>query len=406
MSKRMVDETSWLEDVLGLLGPVAKSWKLLLVGPVLIALLTFGISRFVKNEYQSAGTVVFRVQGANMGLAGLGSLMGGDLGSILNGKGGGASQAPLLRTYLGTQALRQAAMARFPLLKLWKIDTTKIVRWEDLHKTWLRNLTWSETDDDAIIVAFQSSDSIVARDVVGFVISWMDSALAAHSRKKASEEVQFLNGRIHEREMALDSAQSALIRFQKRTKMFVPMEQMQQTVRMAAELESNVQKLDLEMEVEKARNGSSGSAYQTLERTRKETAKILGKQMGNAAPGELNGLVNRSIPNGLDQVAEYAHLMRTVEVHKNVLVYLLQSKEQNDLERNKNLPSLVVIDPPQIPAKKFYPPRAALMIIAYFLSFVFLAMLAFVLEYLKINDVTRARLKTWLNTGIWPSRSS
>lgn len=398
--------TSWIEDVLSLLGPVAKHWKLLLIGPILVALLTFVGSRFVKNEYQSSGTVVFRVQGSSMGLAGLGSLMGGDLGSILNGKSGVGSQAPLLRTYLGTQALRESAMARFPLLKLWKIDTTRPVRWEDLHKTWLRNLTWMETDDDAIVVGFQSTDSVVARDVVGFVIAWMDSALAAHSRKKASEEVQFLNGRIREREMALDSAQAALIRFQKRNKMFVPIEQMQQTVRMAAELETTVQKLDLEMEIEKARNGSAGSAFQTLERTRRETAKLLGKQMGSAGAGEPVGLVTRSIPNGLDLVSEYARLMRTVEVHKNVLIYLIQSKEQNDLERNKNLPSLVVVDPPQVPAKKFYPPRATLTILSCFLSFVFLAIGSFFFEYLKSNGITLGRLKAWLDTGTWSSRSS
>jgi len=406
MNEQKNREPSWIEDVLNLLGPAAKYWKLLLVGPVFLAVLAFVASMFVKNEYQSTGTVVFRVQGSNMGLAGLGSLMGGDLGSILNGKSAAGSQAPLLRTYLGTQALRQAAMGRFPLLKLWKIDTTKAVRWEDLHKTWLRNLTWAETDDDAIVVSFQSTDSIVARDVVGFVISWMDSALAAHARKKASEEVQFLDGRIRERERLLDSAQANLIRFQKRTKMFVPIEQMQQTVKMAAELEEAVQKLDLEMEIEKARNGTAGSAYLTLEQTRRETAKILEKQMGNTSVGSPNGLVSRNIPGGLDLVAEYTRLMRVVEVHKNVLVYLIQSKEQNDLERNKNLPSLVVVDPPQIPAKKFYPPRSALTVLVFFLSFVFLSFFALICEYLKRSEITFSRVKAWLDTGIWPSQLS
>jgi hypothetical protein len=65
----------------------------------------------------------------------------------------------------------------------------------------------------------------------------------------------------------------------------------------------------------------------------------------------------------------YADLYRRVRVQETVYELLTQQYEMARIEEAKDIPVVAVIDPPQVPEKKSFPPRLWLTLLLTFLCF-------------------------------------
>lgn len=79
------------------------------------------------------------------------------------------------------------------------------------------------------------------------------------------------------------------------------------------------------------------------------------------------------------KILKYLRLQRNVEIQNKILLFLLPIYEQAKIEENKETPSVLVLDPPNLPEKKVKPKRLTFTAISTFSGFL-LCFLFFVLK--------------------------
>ena len=89
-------------------------------------------------------------------------------------------------------------------------------------------------------------------------------------------------------------------------------------------------------------------------------------------------------------VLEYARFFREVELQSRIMEFILPQYEQARMEETKNIPSLQIIDYPQIPINKARPQRALIVISTTLMAFL-MSIFYVLLEY-RTREL-RGRLK-------------
>jgi tyrosine-protein kinase Etk/Wzc len=112
----------------------------------------------------------------------------------------------------------------------------------------------------------------------------------------------------------------------------------------------------------------------------------------NSLKKQLSDILNNSdITNNLrlkgapEIIVNYARYFREVELQNKLLIYVLPLYEQAKIEEKKEMPSVIVIDQPNIPEKKTKPKRIASILIAMSLTFFIVYFVLLVYKVIKIN---------------------
>src|ERR1035437_3068696 len=399
------EEKSWFSEMANLLGPIGVRWRLVLVCTLLAAIGSVIGSLCLKNQYRAAATMVLANNSSDSKLSSIGSLMSGDLGSLVGMKLGSSPDAQILRTIFPSNALRDEAIRKFQLVRVWKLDTTKPIHWEDLDKIWAKNFNAAMDDDEVIYISFQSPDSILSKQVVDFSETWIDSSVQSFHHKRAMENARFYSSRVQEQDSLLNEAQTQLLNFQQKYRIIQPESQVIEALKVSVDLESTVKKMDVEIDMEAARNGNQSSSLKALQEARRHTRDILDKIITNDSKSKSgnagNSYIYKNISATIGLAAEYERLYRNVELHRHALILLIEANEQLALEIQKNTPIMAVVDPALLPSRKSAPSRSVIVIVVTFLVFVSSCGMAWMLGYLQQNRVTFKRVRQWFQTGVW-----
>lgn len=369
-----------------------------------IASWTFGLAAvmvvtvlLLPSRYRSNALVV--APAPNSGAMGMLSTLSG-LSDKLGLKATGVGDDPekLLTTILETKIIALSTSSKFRLDTVWGLKTG---RPEDIVRSWGENFSFAFDENGALSLEFEDEEPLRAKAVVGSVIDWVDSVYRGINQEKARRSIEFLDGRIQERKQQLDQAEDSMIRFQARTKTFQPTEQLKQSVIEAARLEAQMEKLNIELDMEKLMSGKGSSDAMRLEAYRKQLGKTLSRITDER---EARGQILKELNPALRNQLQFERLSRQVLLHGTVYGLLIQQREQASLERSKNTPVLVVLDPPSIPQKRCFPKRRTYVQAAAMLGFLFSLAWVLASAWLRSEDglpvadelkKARARLFRW-----------
>lgn len=391
-------EDGWFDFIIKIAWPLVKAWKLILAFTILAFISSAIVMACKKNNYMARAHYMLASSAKSSVLGGL----GGDVGALVGLKSGASPDLMVVKNILGTNQLCEATSAHFDFRKDWAIDTTKQLRWEDRQKIWSQKFEGDATEEDGVSLGFESKDSILAKNVVDFVGVWLDSTLREYHRKQSKANADFYLSRIMAEDSLLDNAERNLIFFQKKHKIVQPEEQMSQTLQLAGNLESSMQKLSLEMGVESAQTGFGSTQYKRLQEIQKRTAELLRTATDSEKKTQKDqSYTYRNIPSTLDLTTEYERLLRDVELHRKALGFMIQGREETMLEFRKMTPLLIQIDSAKIPSKKSSPPRSSIVIIATFFALVASCITATIIHKLKLRGATLSHIRDWTKTGVW-----
>lgn len=307
----------------------------------------------MPSRYKSQALVIAPANGSSP-MSMLSSLS--EIGDKLGIKAAGGSEddpEKLLTTIMQTRALALSMCDRFKLDSVWDLRRE---RHEDVVRAWNDNFMFTFDENGAISLEFEDEDPVVASRIVTAVIGWVDSAYTSINQEKARRNLEFLDARIKERKVELDKAEDSMLSFQSRTGTFQPSEQMRQSVIEAARLEAQVEKVGIEMDMEKMFSGEGSSNALRLAAYRKQLQKLLERISGSSDEG---GKVLKELKPSLRDHLRFERLGRDILVHGTVYALLVQQREQVALERSRNTPLLVVLDQPSVPKKRSFPKRRA-----------------------------------------------
>lgn len=343
-------------------------FKVTAVGLIVSLLIAF----LIPARYQSTTQLMPPDQSGNMGaLTALLSSKGGEgMAGLTEDLFGLKTSGDLFVGVLGSRTVQDDLIRKFDLRRIYGTRS-----WEAARKI-LAKRTDVTSNRKSGIITIQISDRSPQRAAAlgqEYTVE-LDNVVTNLNTSSAHRERVFLEGRLAQVKKDLESAEKAFSDFaSKNTAINVP-EQAKAMIGAAADLEGKLMAAQSEVEGLKQIYTDSNvrvrQAQARVDELRRQLGRIGGKPGGQSAPND--GDLESTYP-AIRQLpvlgVTYADLYRGTKVEEAVFESLTQQYELAKVEEAKETPSVKVLDPPEIPEKKSFPPRLLIMTLGAALAF-------------------------------------
>ena len=346
-------------------------YKCAAIGLLFSAMVAF----LIPAQYTATARIMPPEQGAGAGmaavLASVTGKSGSDLGSLTGDLLGMKSTSDLFLGILKSETIEDAVIRKFDLRKVYSSR-----RWEDTRKL-LEKRTDLAADRKSGIITIKVEDRSPQRaaDMAAEYLTQLDRMVTSVNNSAAHKERLFLEQRLDQANRDLESAEQDFSKFASKNTAIDVKEQGKAMIGTAAQVESQLIASQTELQAMRQLYTEDNARIRTAEARVSELKRQLQKLGGTSDqpsdPASSTGQDAqypsiRQLP-GLG--VPYADLYRRVSVQEAVFVTLTKQYEMAKLEEAKESLSVKVLDTPQVPEKKSFPPRLLLILSGTLLAF-------------------------------------
>ncbi len=320
------------------------------------------------DQPNSGSAMLAALAGRSLGGVGLGAF-----GSLAGSLFGGRTSSALYTDLLESRTIADRLIDRFDLQhiyhKRYRIDTVKYL---------LRHTKIVEDKKSGVIsLTFTDTNPQRARSIAQAYLEELNAVLTKSSISSARREREFIEKRLVAVHVDLQDAEKSLSEF---SSVHTTLDIKDQThamvdaaARLQAELIVSQSELESLEQIYGNKNVRIRAARARIASLQHDLAKLGGSSAAqpditNSTAGEDNKSVYPSIRQLPRLAVPYANLYRRVRIQETVFELLSQQYEMARIEEAKDTPVVSVIDPPQVPDKKSFPPRAIVLILLTLLS--------------------------------------
>ncbi|HEV2299810.1 MAG TPA: Wzz/FepE/Etk N-terminal domain-containing protein [Candidatus Acidoferrales bacterium] len=305
--------------------------------------------------------------GSNLMTAMLASRVGGGLASLAQGALGIQTTGALFIEILKSDTVRDDVIQKFDLQKVYGTRYMADARTELLDHTGISEDEKSGVITINVVDHDPKRAAAMAQEYVN-ELNWVVNNLSTSS---AHRERDFLDSRLTQVKADLESAEQQFSQFaSKKGAIDIP-EQGKAMVTAAATLQGQLIAAESELQGFRQIYTDNNARVRSLQARVNELRGSLEKIAGT------NASEKSSIQQLYPSLRElpllgvgYADLLRHMKVEEAVFETLTQEDELAKVEEAKEIPSVRVLDPPEVPQKKSFPPRMTLIALGTFLGFV------------------------------------
>ena len=302
-------------------------------------------------------------------LSGQSGLLGGLAGNLL----GIQSTGDLFIGVLRSRTVEDHLIETFNLEKVYGVKLT------DSARQTLEEDTAITEDRKSGIIALSVTDRDPSRAaaIAGGYVDQLNTLITQLSTSSAHRERLFLEARLRAVNQDLESAEKNFSQFASKNGTIDISEQGKAMVEAGATLEGQLIAAQSELEGLKQIYTSNNVRVRATEARIAELHRQLEKLSGTAGTPPNNGddgtvTSTNAIYPSLRQLpilgVPFADLYRQLKVEETVYETLTKEYELAKVEEAKETPTVKVLDPPEVPQRKSYPPRLLLMILGTFLA--------------------------------------
>jgi uncharacterized protein involved in exopolysaccharide biosynthesis len=336
-------------------------------------LLSTLIAFLIPKRYQTTARLMPPDQGTSgMGMAmmaaasgNIGSQLSSSLGSVAGDLLGLKSSSDLFIGILQSRTVQDDVINKFDLRKVYWDRRMEDAR-EDLAKN-----TSVSADRKSGIISIQVVDKspVRAAAMAGEYVSELNEVVTQLNTSSAHRERVFLEDRLTQVKQDLETAEQTFSQFAtKNTALDIPT-QGKAMIEAAATLEGQLIAAQTELEglkqVYADGNVRVRSTQARVDELRRQIEKSLGSESGG--PGTGNGQNGKSLYPSIRELPAlgvgYADLFRNTKIQEAVFQTLTQEYELAKVQEAKETPSVKVLDPPDVPEKKSFPPRLMIVLL-------------------------------------------
>jgi len=345
---------------------IGRLWserKLLGKFAVIGAAATFLIALLIPSRYAATTRLMPPDPPAGQGMALLAGIAGktGLLGSMGADLLGMTTSAELFAGVLESRTVQNDLIERFDLRKVYGEQ-----RWVDARKE-LSRQTDVSIDRKSGILTIQVTDrdpkraSALAQEYA----AELNNVVTVLNTSSAHRERRFLEERLGQVKTELEFAEKDFSRFASKNAAIDIKEQGKALVEAVAIVEGQLISAQTELQglrqVYTDQNIRVRTTQARVDELRRQLLKMGGKPetetAGQLKEAELYPSIRKLPLLGVT----YADLYRRMRVEETVFETLTQQYEIAKVQEAKEIPSVKVLDPPEIPEKKVFPPRLLLM---------------------------------------------
>jgi uncharacterized protein involved in exopolysaccharide biosynthesis len=340
-------------------------------------LLSVALALLIPKRYESVARLMPPDnQSGTGGLAMAAAALSGG-GGALGGLGGMASElmglksnSDLLVGVLGSRTVQNALVEKFDLRKVYRV-----ARIEDARKR-LSSLTDISVDRKSQIIVIKVTDTSPERAaaIAQAYTEELNRTVAEVSTSSARRERIFLEGRLQGVSKDLEASEKEFGQFASKNTAIDIKEQGKAMVDAAATLQGQMIAALSELEGLRQIYADGNVRVRSSEARVAELKDQLKKVGGNDESASLDsGGQSESLYPSIRKLpllgVPYADLYRKTKVEEAVFETLTQEYELAKVQEAKEIPTVKVLDPPNVPERKSFPPRSLIVLLGAFLAF-------------------------------------
>ncbi len=314
-------------------------------------------------------------QGLASMLAALGK--GGDLGSIGGELFGMKTSGDLFIGVLHSRTVEDAVVTKFDLRKVYGVSQD-----EDARKV-LEGRTDVTSDRKSGIITIKVSDHDRSR-AAGMAHEYVDAlnqAVIGLNTSAAHKERVFLEDRLVGVQKDLEAAEKDFSKFASQNTAIDVKEQGRAMIGAAADIEGQLIATETQLEglqqIYTPNNVRIRALQARIDEYRRQLKKMGGKsgtpaETANGAPADETSSDTSDLYPSIRQLpilgVTWADLYRNTKVEETVFETLTKQYELAKVEEARETPSVKVLDPADVPARKSFPPRTVFIALGLFTS--------------------------------------
>jgi uncharacterized protein involved in exopolysaccharide biosynthesis len=302
----------------------------------------------------------------------LGSQVGSSLGSVAGDLLGLKNSSDLFIGILQSRTVLDDVINKFDLKKVYSDRRMEDAR-EDLQK--YSNFA-ADRKSGIITIEVVDKSPTRAAAIAGEYINELNQVVTKLNTSSAHRERVFLEDRLTQVKQDLETAEKNFSEFAtKNTALDIPT-QGKAMIEAAATLEGQLIAAQTELEGLKQVYADGNVRVRSTQARVDELRRQLEKNLGGKSvdPGAANGQNSHSLYPSIRELPAlgvgYADLYRNTKIQEVVFQTLTQQYELAKVQEAKETPSVKVLDSPDVPEKKFFPPRLLIITLGMMLAMV------------------------------------
>jgi capsule polysaccharide export protein KpsE/RkpR len=296
--------------------------------------------------------------------------MSGSLAGLASNALGLKSSGDLFIGILGSRTVQDDLITKFDLRKAYGEQL-----WQNARKTLSMNTSISEDRKSGIItITVTDRNPHRAAAMAQEYVAELNSVVSQLTTSSAHRERMFLEERLGQVQRDLESAEKDFSEFSSKNGAIDIKEQGRAMVESAASLEGQLIAAQSELQglkqIYSENNVRVRSLHARISELQSQLQQLGGKQeIGADATSSESGDLYPSIRKLPLLGVPYADLYRRTQVQEAIFESLTQEYELAKVAEAKEIPTVKVLDPANVPEKKSFPPRLVIMLLGTFLFF-------------------------------------
>ena len=238
-----------------------------------------------------------------------------------------------------------------------------------------------------------NKDPKISAEIANYLVTLVDSMNIEFNIKRAKNNRLFIEKRYFQNVNDLKKAEDSLFKFQKKYGIVAVPEQLEVTVKAAAEIETQLMRKEMESFFVKQGYGENSPQYlgtqQEINLLKQKVQELKNSPNLGASSNVLFSF--KDMPN---IALQYLRTYREVEIQQSILEIVMPMYEQAKVDEQKSIPTVMVIDTAVPPQLKYSPKKSVIILGALFLSTFLFIPLVFWME----RAVTRKEHRNPLQT--------
>lgn len=350
---------------------VFYKWKkFVFINLILVIVLSVGIVLLLPNHYKSTATIMIPPDNQG-GLGGLTGLLGGKSSLAAAGSrlfGISSTSEDVILGILHSRSALTNVINKFNLKEYYEIDNNNM---DKVLKAFRSDFIADPNEFGMIEFSIINKDPQLAAEIANYLVELADSLNIRFNIERAKTNREFIEKRYLQNLDDLRKAEDSLFNFQRKYGIVAVPEQLEVTVKAAAEIEAQLMKKEIEAYFLKEQFGENSIQYNGV-MAEVNILKQKVQELKNST--ELGAKSNVLFPfKQMPNISiQYLRNFREVEIQQTILEIIMPMFEQAKVEEQKSIPTILLIDK-AVPAQlKYSPKRATIVLGFFFLAFFFL----------------------------------
>ncbi|MBV6421880.1 MAG: hypothetical protein DAHOPDDO_03168 [Ignavibacteriaceae bacterium] len=345
---------------------ILYKWKkFIVINLIIVTILATTYTLLLPLEYKATAIVMIPPD-TQTGFGGLSSLLGGksslaSMGSRMFGLT--SSSEDVLLGIINSRSSLVKIIKEFNLIKYYEITDNNM---DKVIKAFRNDISADPNEFGMLEFSVVNKDPEVSATIANYMVRLVDSLNIKFNIERAKNNRGFIEQRYLQNIRDLKNAEDSLYKFQKKYGIVVVPEQLEVTVKAAAEIEAQLFKKEVEAYFIEQTYGKNSVQY-TGVAAEIELLKQKVQELKNS--NELSSSSNILYPfkNMPDIAIEYLRAFREVTIQESILEIVMPMYEQAKVEEQKSIPTILTIDKAVPPQLKFRPKRAIIVLGIFFL---------------------------------------